>query len=604
MTEDVISRFSEKVPATGTISGDATRRTLGKSDLSFWDVFLRETLQNSWDARLADDIDFAMDAVHFDDEALKALREVVFAEGLPSSLDDDLGRFLASRSPAALIVRDEGTRGLAGPARSDLAIDLETRTDFRNFVFDIGRNLKRPTGGGTYGFGKGVLYEASALRMCLVYTRTEFDGGLHDRFIATRVGSDFEHDSKRFTGRHWWGWVDGEAVLPVEGAAARDLAERLGMSVADGATGTVVSVLQPIEPGGADKPDLDTMMEALRKAALQWAWPHLAESPKSPSIRFRFSLLGAAVPVKLEDEPELQQFAAAYREALKYQADEAVELSFQVSADRLPLDTSRPKTGVLVVRKALQAETMGKEINGTVALMRGPRLVVKYEKIVADPHGQYTAGVFLVDPTMEDHFAKAEPVTHDSWAREPGRSKMRPVSWTLRDIQTATDPRLPSTDPSPTDGGTGGVAHLSRVLGESVMGTTGTGPEKQGGKRPGAKGPRRDVTVRLHGDPMPFEVSGDRIVVDFPIKIEARTGIDASAWHIQSEPRIVAEAGGRDVGNGGLEKADIISWHAGDAVHEGARIRLDLLLGADVFVRVIHDRDAAITVTLTKERNS
>ncbi|UUT36410.1 hypothetical protein [Microbacterium elymi] len=136
--------------------------------------------------------------------AIATLRDLVFADSLPAPADQ-LGSLFSTGNLNALLVRDGGTRGLSGPAPADQAVDDGVRTDFRNFVFDIGRDLRRELGGGTYGFGKGVLYDASSVRTCLVYTRTEMDGQLIDRFIATCVGSGFAHAGRRFTGRHWWG---------------------------------------------------------------------------------------------------------------------------------------------------------------------------------------------------------------------------------------------------------------------------------------------------------------------------------------------------------------------------------------------------------------
>src|SRR5215475_2361037 len=44
-------RYSELFAASGGIGARATHRALGPHRLSFWELFLRETLQNSWDAR-------------------------------------------------------------------------------------------------------------------------------------------------------------------------------------------------------------------------------------------------------------------------------------------------------------------------------------------------------------------------------------------------------------------------------------------------------------------------------------------------------------------------------------------------------------------------
>src|SRR5687768_16753608 len=48
----------ERYSPQGGADAAAVRRALGTSDMEFWDVFLRETVQNSWDARLGERIRF------------------------------------------------------------------------------------------------------------------------------------------------------------------------------------------------------------------------------------------------------------------------------------------------------------------------------------------------------------------------------------------------------------------------------------------------------------------------------------------------------------------------------------------------------------------
>ena len=59
-----LSRYSEPFAASGGMGARTTRRALGARTLSFWELFLRETLQNSWDARrsVAGAISFSVDA--------------------------------------------------------------------------------------------------------------------------------------------------------------------------------------------------------------------------------------------------------------------------------------------------------------------------------------------------------------------------------------------------------------------------------------------------------------------------------------------------------------------------------------------------------------
>lgn len=599
--------YSEKVPPTGTIDGDATRRALGKPNLGFWEVFLRESLQNSWDARLEPDgsIDFAIDAVRLSADSIATLEDVVFADSLPAPANA-LGRLLGSGGVDALIVRDGGTRGLAGPAPADQAVPEGMRTDFRNFVFDIGRDPRRQLGGGTYGFGKGVLYDASQVRTCLVYTRTQLDGELVDRFIATSVGSGFEHAGFRYTGRHWWGQRPEQGVLPLEGSVATELAYRLGMLTPDGGTGTTIAVLAPRDPSADEGEPLEAVMESIREATVTWAWPHLTAASGEASIRFAYSIHGEPSPLRIDDYPQIQQFALAYREATRVQSEPGYQHSWQVEAHSLPLDTNRPRTGVLVVRRAVQAEAMEKRLSrnldSTVALMRGPRFVVRYEKIDSDPHGQYVAGVFLADPGMEDVFARSEPVTHDSWARERGRANMRPIGWTLNDIQTATAVRLDVPDPEDSKSSIGGVAQLSRTLAENLVGFSGRGAEKQSRRSPSGMRSRVELSVTGAGAPSPVGVDGEQITVDFPLTVRIRPGADLSRWIVHAEPRVIAEAGGGAAKAESDTPAAVIGWFVGDKMlAAGDRIGgLELKL-EDMALRVTHTRRAAIGVSITKE---
>jgi len=601
-----LDRYSEKVPPTGMIDGDATRRALGKPDLGFWEVFLRESLQNSWDARVepSGSIDFAIDAVRFDGEVIGTLREVVFADALPAP-EHGLSDMLSTGEVSALLVRDGGTRGLSGPAPADQAVPEGVRTDFRNFVFDIGRDPRRQLGGGTFGFGKGVLYDASRVRTCLVYTRTEIDGEIVDRFIATSVGSGFELDGRRYTGRHWWGRCPDDGVLPVEGTDATTIAERLGMLTPGGGTGTTIAVLSPKDPSVDGDEGLDDIMGAIRDATLTWAWPHLAAAAGEASIRFAYSVEGEPVPLAIEDDPQIQQFALAYREAVRVQTEEGYEPSWQADAYSLPLDPKRPRTGVLVVRKALQAKSMdrrvSRDLNSTVALMRGPRFVVRYEKIDPDPHGQFVAGVFLADPAMEDAFAKSEPVTHDSWAREHGRQKSRPISWTLADIRTATAVRIDTPDPEDSKSSIGGVAHLSRTLAENLAGFTGKGAEKQRRGGVGARS-RVELSVAVAGDPRPVGLDGDQIIVDFPLTARSRPGADLTRWLVTAEPRIVAEAGGNATKADLDTPARVIGWLSdGETIASGSAISGAQLKADALQLRVAHTRRAAVAVKISKE---
>ncbi|WP_457098968.1 hypothetical protein [Microbacterium sp. P5_E9] len=585
------------------MDGDAVRKTIGKPDLPFWEVFFRETVQNSWDARIEDSIDFGIQAITFGPVELEVLRGQVFAEIPPDRTD--LQSLLANGPLRALIVRDSGTKGLGGNARADEVAAEGEPTDFRSFAFNVGRDPDRKAGGGTYGFGKAVLYTASRVRTCLVYTRTRWGDQMLDRFIVTTVASRFQHEGKIFTGRHWWGVLDEPAVLPLEGDGALQLATKLGMTTVGGGTGTTIAVLDPSEPGVADDSDLGAALDGVRSAALKWAWPHLVESSGDSSIRFSFVYEGESRPISIDEDPEILQFAAAYREALVAIADSTSEISWQVTIPRIPIDVAVAKTGVLAVRRALQIDDVSYELNNKVALMRNPRFIVKYLQIDPDPQGQYVAGVFIADPELDSTFAAQEPVTHDSWASEASRSKYRPVAWTLRDIRNATRVAPPSAEAAASEVAVGGIAHLSRVLGESLMGFARLGPERRPRLAPAPRVPRADFSVRVGDEPTLVGVDGSRVIVDFPIEVRSRTGADLSPWRALATPTIAAEGGRTESGSAvEPELVEVVGWFAGDqrVASEREVEALSVHLHSRLTVRLSHSPHVAVGVRVSKRK--
>src|SRR5487761_890703 len=136
-----LSRYSERFAASGGMGARATRRTLGTHTLGFWELFLRETLQNSWDARRsnAGPISFSVDAWTATTAQRTYLRDYVLTNpppllGLESALEDPAITFLA--------VSDSGTWGLSGPTRADID-PAGDRSDFVDFIRDTGRRADK-----------------------------------------------------------------------------------------------------------------------------------------------------------------------------------------------------------------------------------------------------------------------------------------------------------------------------------------------------------------------------------------------------------------------------------------------------------------------------
>jgi hypothetical protein len=416
----MLSLYSEPYSATGSIDARAARRALGTTRMGFWDLFLREVLQNSWDARPypRSKIGFTVDAYQLTKHQLRVLQEQIFTafpiRGLP------LRDALQAGPVGLLVVSDTGTRGLGGPIRADLQPHPGERTDFVDFVRNIGRATDKGMGGGTYGFGKGVLFDASMARTILAYSRTNVQGIPSTRLIGMALGEDYNDKGKRYTGRHWWGISDAHTgASPLEGRQADEMAAALGINrLRSNLTGTAIAVICPEEPDGPDQPGVVAQIAA---AAMRWAWPHMIGDSGAPTIRFDFSENGTVVEAPDPGKhPQLRFYVEAYKRAQESLGTESAAGEWPWTQKLISTQQPKKSLGALAYRRLMsQAHSAGDYSPdagvGGIALMRDPRFVVKYLTVSRGSQEQEVAGVFIADPSLDEEFARAEPVAHDDW---------------------------------------------------------------------------------------------------------------------------------------------------------------------------------------------
>jgi hypothetical protein len=200
-----LTRHSERFPPSGGVGAQAAHRALGPPRLGFWELFLRETIQNSWDARISPEgpISFGIHAWHAPPAQRAFLRDTILTDPPPQLR---IPAILASDPLPLLAVCDSGTWGLSGPTRADVdpASVPGGRTDFVDLIRDTGRRASKGLAGGTYGFGKAVLCQASAISTMVIYTRTSLPGLDASRLIAMAIGTDeYQDQGVRYTGRSW-----------------------------------------------------------------------------------------------------------------------------------------------------------------------------------------------------------------------------------------------------------------------------------------------------------------------------------------------------------------------------------------------------------------
>jgi hypothetical protein len=565
----ILDLYSEPFAASGGIDARSARRAIGKPTVGFWELFLRETLQNSWDARREPRITYEVSGRTLDAHQMTLLREVVFQE-IPANAYSLRSR-LSVRRFRLLIVADSGTRGLGGATRADIAPPAGQSTDFVDFVRNIGRAETKRVGGGTYGFGKGVLYDASDVDSCIIYSQTLIDGEVENRFICVSVGDELVSNGNRLTGRHWWGVMGENGILePLTGAAARSLAIELGLtSLGPQDTGTSIAVIDPIL---TDSYTLPKVVKALSEAALLWAWPHMLDKDSGgPTITFRFSVDGEQIPVPDPvSHPQFAQFARAFERASNV-------LTSGRAMDEWPwvgkvLQSQRPpvKLGALAYRSYTPPAGLSTvDFPRHIALMRDPLFIVKYMEVQEDANGQALAGVFVVHPEQNLLFSKAEPVAHDDWipaslGLESGETNR--VRLALNKIRDEFKSRISHDVEVVGEEHSTGVAHLSRQMGTLLTSVSGHGAEiesRQGRAAPTRSARGRSSGIMVHQDSEIQMLSmGRSRVACFSFSIATATGVDLSKFSIKASPVVVLEGGSTEVDvPAGGEAPELVGWY-------------------------------------------
>lgn len=537
-----------------------------------------------------------------------------------------LEQVLADKDVAMLIVTDRGTRGLCGPTRADLASD--EYNDFVAFVRNSGRAEGKMLGGGTYGFGKGVLYDASVASTIMVFTRTSSAGRPVTRFMAIGMGSPFIAKGRHYTGRHWWGAASSvTGVEPVTGARAVALARGAGMmTIPEGATGTAIAVIAPV---AHDEEVAEDIVQRIADAATWWAWPHMVGNGDGPTIAFSFSNDGKTlVAPDPSKHPVLRHHVAAYPKALAVLDGNKVAGGWPWTA--MEIRSARPKRrlGALVHRK-FPAEQAGIAPGQNppadlshISLMRNPRLIVQYMPVPPDVNGQLTAGVFVVPPELDRDFALSEPVAHDEWVpgylelEKFGRNPVKQALDRLKaELRSASDN---GGVPVQTPGGLTGVARLATVMGDLLEGQPGgidagtsVPPGKAagsgfspGGKTGGAPGRgSRGRGVQMQGEPELLLLKGTAIAQFNMTTLVA----EGHAVRLVATPHVLVDGGAAEKPDDpplGSEVPVVTGWIVdGSPAAPGATLELSQTGQHEVAVRITQPQDAAVTVHISYEES-
>lgn len=570
---DRLRLFSEPYSPSGNMAANGVRKLLGAPRLDLLQTVIRESVQNCCDAAKLDlgpKVRFRLRRLS--PAQLAALQSRVLSE-LPDDPDasDPVREFLVSETPWVLEICDFGTTGLAGPTRADRPPAPGERTDFVNFIRDIGIKRDTELGGGTYGFGKSALYLASRCSLIIVDTQTRNGGQSVRRLIGAQLGGDFVADhgegQRRYTGRHWWGVLDENAHVadPLEGEAAEALAGNLGMPARSAAdTGTTIMI---VAPQFVDD-NISDVAGAIQEALLWNFWPRMmADVPPDRKLDVALEIDGVDYPIPPPEETSpLDHFCDAMR-GLRLGASSVETVSSArpakvlgrlnivkgIKGDRIPLRSD--------------GESLFPETCRHIAVMRPVELVVRYLDD-GDPlpqAGSEWAGVFVTaaEEEVEKAFADAEPPAHDDWLYDilPKKTRARTyVRVALGRIKDAA--RAVAGGQVLSTGGlrdAPSLAHVADLFGKALASANGQGAGPRNGRSGGGgsagKGYSisRPVFQRLveEGDEPAAVFRGEirnpsarRLTLQLQPSIVVDGGSSATDLEAKGQPRVIAVQSG------------------------------------------------------------
>lgn len=477
-------------------------RLLGKTELSRLAVLIRETAQNSWDARRQNGRPIFGVSLRRTDFRLRQDIADLLSEGRIKDLD-----VLKRRTNFRVLeVYDRGTKGLDGPA--DLSPAGSGRTArFQDLILKFGVSHNNGTTGGTYGFGKTAAFAFSGVGTVVYWTRCRNPGGeIEDRLIVSAFGESYQDKGIQYTGRHWWGVVseDGDSVGPMIGTPATELAETLfERGFEEGETGTSILILDPViadeddhastigEPldrFNSDPAELEAdFARRARHAIRANLWPKMVPAPGETISPMEIELHVNGDPVDLGDSDTgaLALWGAGLN-AIRAMRSGTEEVSGPQGLPIRVIEITRNRKVIghlSLVRRVPAMEpylefddldpSRGDESRLLrIALMRGQAelVVTTVDWVQRDaPAGMDWLAVYKSADDYDEFYAEAEPPAHDNWVTEGSSSEsskiIRHTKTRVRQrITEVIHPELEIVDSAPP-GSSLSTGGLSRRLG-------------------------------------------------------------------------------------------------------------------------------------------
>lgn len=435
----------------GDMDASGGDQLLGKTELSRLDVLIRETAQNSWDARLPTSRPLFGVSLRRTDLEYRHDLASLLSEGRSTQLWSRLNQ----PNFRVLEVSDRGTHGLDGP--SDLSpAPGNSSARFQDLILKFGVSHNDGQTGGTYGFGKTAAFAYSGVGTIIYWTRCRnHSGNLEDRFIVSSFGQSYQQNGVQYTGRHWWGTKDGsqDSVLPLVGVAAAQLGDRFfKRGFANGETGTSLLILDPlvtddnvtaedesVEMDRFESSPADVESEfgrRARRAIRSNLWPKLIPELGTTHcpMELHLEVNDNEIALGSQDTGALGYWGAGLTAIRQHRSGETAAVHSPAGLPVKVIDVARYKKviGHLALVKRVTAleqpvknddldpSQPGSELS-RIALMRGKAelVVTTVDWVDRLPlAGLDWLAVYKSADEFDDAYAQAEPPAHDNWVSD------------------------------------------------------------------------------------------------------------------------------------------------------------------------------------------
>lgn len=432
----------DPVPPSGQFTGGIPSAYVFKPEL---DTFVREILQNSLDARQpgsdapvevrftfrrlqSEDKQRFLDAIDW--SYLKAhLQAVADGNNTMSALLANAIADLGSGTLTLLRIDDSGTEGLTG--------DEDTPgTNFSSLCRNILDTTKDAPGkGGSYGLGKALLWQFSALSTVLFSSRIEEESPQKFRFFARTELPSHEIDLSRWNGSGWYGFPEtvrnGKRAISMWDEDAEKITRAIHLyRPAQLGTGTSILIVGFHEPAQEEARPLNTVAQDILNSAARWFWNCMISD--RPSLKVSAEVYeGQDLSFRSESTPG-REFAPFIQTVLpeqivfksfRYGEVAEKELKFKIPAKK---SGDTPEIEATLAFRLTRGEDDLEESpwGNRIALIRGSGMVVEYRSTSRRISGAPFFGVLLAgnargfseaDNALEEFLKDAEPPSHDQW---------------------------------------------------------------------------------------------------------------------------------------------------------------------------------------------